>query len=148
MQLVLFVQMEAYIHIKVSSQCSLKNKQGSDENGVCINFQSLEFPYVGVLHTAVIQNNNQAVRYVTQQLMNQWLILEIIPGHWLQSPGSEFLILESGEHNLIFLPLFFLSVLSAICSPLSPHSRSIANPSLGQFTCRLRTRNVCLSLKC
>lgn len=26
-QLVLFVQMEAYIHVMVSSQCSLKNKQ-------------------------------------------------------------------------------------------------------------------------
>lgn len=77
---------------------------------------------------------------MTQQRMNQWLILQITPGHWLQSSGSEFLILESGERNphppaSVFF--FSLSVLSAICSPLSPHSRSIANPSLGQFTCRL-----------
>lgn len=101
--------------------------------------------YVGVLHPAVIQSNNQGDRDVTQQWLNQWFkFLQITSSHRLQSPGSEFLILESGERNLIPLPRLFLSVLSAICSPLSPHSRSIANPSLGQITCRLRTRNMCV----
>lgn len=33
---------------------------------VCVNFLSLEFLYVGVWHTAVLRNNNQEFRSVTQ----------------------------------------------------------------------------------
>lgn len=110
---------------------------------VCASTFSLSiFAYVGVVHPEIIQSKNQEVRNVTQQWMNLWFILQITSAHCLQSSGSEFLILESGGCNPILLLLFFLSVLSAICSPLSPHRRSIANPSLRQFTCRLRTRNV------
>lgn len=76
----------------------------------------------------------------------KWLIVQITPGHWLHSFGSEFLMFSSGKGNLILRPMFFLSVLSAICSPLSPHTRRMANPSLGQFTYSITSEpETCLS---
>lgn len=118
MQLVLFVQLEACIHIKVSSQCSLKNKQWSDENSVCIILRCLPCPYVGVLYAAVIQNNKQEVRYVTQQRMNEWLILQNTPGHWLQSPGSEFP--DTGVGWMLHHSSAFIFPLCPFCHLFSP----------------------------
>lgn len=130
------------MHIKVSSQCSLKNKQWSDENSVCISFQSVEFLCVGVLHTAVIQNKKQEVRNVTQHTDKSVVnsadhTRSLAAVTWFRVPDTGVRWTQPHPPASVF----FLSVLSAICSPLSPHSRSIANPSLGQFTCRLWTKN-------